>query len=250
MGLAIAGTRHDGDASHLHAYLTYKDRVQQLIVAAGHRAVCEIGGGRKPLFTPQEVSHLDLDYTIMDISQEELDHAPPGYQTLCADVCTPPAATSMERFDLVFSVYLAEHVTDGATMHRNVHAMLRPGGHAFHYFPTLFSPAFVLNRLLPDGLTHLAKGLLDPRERGRPKFPARYSKCFGPTARMRQLFTDLGYQIEAYEPFYGTDYFRKIPVVAQVDGWLTDWAARRRNPHLTSYVFVTLRKPRRPGIVN
>jgi SAM-dependent methyltransferase len=243
MGLVATGARASADWSHLHAYLTYKDRVRELIIRGRCRAVCEIGGGRKPLFTAEEVSDLGLDYTILDISQEELDHAPAGYQTVCADICTAPADALTARFDLVFSVYLAEHVTDGATMHRNVYAMLHPAGRAFHYFPTLYSPAFVLNRLLPDRLTQFAKERIDPREREHPKFPARYSKCFGPTARMRQFFVDLGFDLEAYEPFYGTDYFRNIPLVGRVDGWLTDWAARRRNPYLTSYVFVVLRKP-------
>jgi SAM-dependent methyltransferase len=230
-------------ASHLYAYQTYKDRIRELIVTQGSRAICEIGGGRKPLFAVDEITRLGLDYTILDVSQEELDRAPAGYQKVCADVCTLPAGALVNQFDFMFSVYLAEHVTDGALMHRNIRAMLRPGGWAFHYFPTLFSPAFVLNRLLPTRLTHLAKLALDPSQRGHPKFPARYSGCYGPSPRMKKLFVDLGYEIQAYEPFYGTDYFRKLPILNRVDAWLTDWAASRQNPHLTSYVFLVLRKP-------
>jgi SAM-dependent methyltransferase len=229
--------------SHLHAYRTYKDRVRELIVKHGHRAICEVGGGRKPLFSPEEIRRLGLDYTLLDISQEELDRAPAAYRKLCADIASVPLEGMAERFDFVFSIYLAEHVPDGAKMHRNILTMLRPGGRAFHYFPTLYSPAFVLNRLLPDGLTNFAKSALDPSQRGHPKFPARYSRCFGPTPRMKRFFVELGYEVEAYEPFYGTDYFRKIPVLGPIDAWLTGWAARRENPFLTSYAFVVLHKP-------
>jgi SAM-dependent methyltransferase len=229
-------------SSHLDAYHTHKERMRDLIVRNGYRRVGEIGGGRHPLFDPDEVGAMGLDYTIIDVTQDELDRAPAGYSKLCADIGTVSLEGLEERFDFVFSVYLAEHVKDGARMHRNIYAMLRPGGRAFHYFPTLFSPIFVLNRLMPDRLTQLAKTAIDPSLRGHPKFPAYYSKCLGPTPRMHRFFAELGYDVEAYEPFYGTDYFRKIPVLRRLDAWLTAWAARRRNPYLTSYAFLVLRK--------
>ena len=236
--VTLATTR----ASHMDAYLTHKERIRDLIVSNGYRSVGEIGGGRHPLFDPNEVEALGLDYTIIDVTQDELDRAPAGYRKLCADIGTVSLEGLRERFDFVFSVYLAEHVKDGERMHRNIYAMLRPGGRAFHYFPTLFSPVFLLNRLMPDRLTQLAKTALDPSLRGHPKFPAYYSKCLGPTPRMQRFFAGLGYVVEAYEPFYGTDYFSKIPVLRQLDAWLTRWAARRRNPYLTSYAFLVLRK--------
>lgn len=237
------------ELSHKYAFLTHKERIRELIVTNGYRSIAEIGAGRRPQFTPDEVSRLGLDYTIVDVSQRELDLAPSAYQKLCADICTIPVEAHRERFDLFFSIYLAEHVADGTTMHRNIYAMLRPGGRAFHYFPTLFSPAFVLNRVMPDRLTHLVKAAVDPGQRGFPKFPARYSGCFGPIPRMKRLFLDLGYEIDAYEPFYGTDYFTNFPLIREVDAWLTNWAARHRNPYLTSYAFLVLRKPERPPAV-
>lgn len=225
-----------------YAWRTYKERILELITANRYRTVADIGGGRKPLFSREEVEALGLQYTIIDISQSELDCAPSGYRKVCADICQLGPDVG-ERFDFMFSVYLMEHAADARAMHRNIYAMLNPGGRAFHYFPTLYSPVFVINRFTPNRLTHLVKQTLDPRQRGVPTFPARYSWCFGPTATMERRFAQLGYEIEAYEPFYGTDYLTKLPIVAQLDGWLTRWAARHRNRYLTSYAFLILRKP-------
>ena len=56
-------------------------------------------------------------------------------------------------FDVVVSRFTAEHVPDGRLFHEHVFSMLRPGGHAVHLFPTLYSPPFVLNHVLPSALS-------------------------------------------------------------------------------------------------
>lgn len=205
------------------------------------RAVCEIGGGRSPLFSPAELAELGLDYTLLDISAEELAAAPAGYDTLCADICSPNLADAAPRFDLMFSKMVAEHVPDGERMHRNVHQLLHPGGIAFHFFPTLFAPVFVLNRVLPERLTSwaLERGL--PRDA--PKFPALYSKCFGPTQRMHRFFTGLGYEVLEYRPFYGYEYLDRVPVLRRIDAGFWAWSGRRHSTRFTSFAYLVLRKP-------
>ena len=51
-----------------YADVHFKDRCCQLITASGARTVCEIGGGRSPLLSLDEVRALKLDYTILDVS--------------------------------------------------------------------------------------------------------------------------------------------------------------------------------------
>src|ERR1700676_4457615 len=109
---------------------------------------------------------------------------------------------------------LAEHVRSGRLMHQNIYRLLRPGGYAFHFFPTLYSPAFVINRLLPERASQWA---LDRLLRGRPhheKFPARYSWCRGPSPRNMRRLQDLGYHVVDVRSFYGTEYLSKIPIAA------------------------------------
>lgn len=51
-----------------------------------------------------------------------------------------------QSFDVVESQNVAEHVRDPEAMHHNIHAMLKPGGVAIHFFPTLFAVPFIVNR--------------------------------------------------------------------------------------------------------
>jgi SAM-dependent methyltransferase len=229
---------HADDAWAAHTRLCI-----ETIARDGHRSVCEIGGGRKPLLDLPVVRELGVEYTVMDVSQGELDRAPEGYSTECADICDPAVTRLGERYDVVLSRMVAEHVPDGAAMHRNVLGILRPGGVAFHFFPTLYTPVFVANRLMPDRLTDAVQRRIAARDE--PKFPARYSLCRGPTPRAVAALTAMGYEVEEYRPFYGTDYLKSVPVLGAIDDAIAAWAARRRNPWLTSYAFLRLRKPAR-----
>lgn len=219
----------------------HKQRVRQLIVDYGLTAICEIGGGRTPLFSVDEVAELGVDYTVLDISDEELALAPPGYRTICADICDGDMAGEGARFDLMFSSMVAEHVRDGDLMHRNVFAMLKPGGIAFHYMPTLYYPVFAANRLMPQRVSTWA--LKTFADRPSPKFPARYSRCLGPTEAMHDYLAGVGFEVVEYRPFYGSVYFESIPGVRQVERSVARWAARRRNPWLTSFAYLIVRKP-------
>ena len=223
------------------AWAGHEQLCVEVIGGGGHRTVCEIGGGRTPLLRLDQVRELDVEYTVMDVSQGELDEAPEGYETVCADICDPGVAHLGERFDVVLSRMVAEHVPDGLSMHRNVFGLLRPGGVAFHFFPTLFTPVFVANRLVPDRVT---RGLQHRfAARPEPKFPARYSLCRGPTPRAVATLTGMGYVVEEYRPFYGTDYLKSVPLLGALDNAVAGWAARRRNPYLSSYAYLRLRKP-------
>ena len=219
----------------------HKERCRRLIVERGYRRVLEVGGGRSTLFSPQEAAALGVDYTVLDVSAEELTRVPGGFRTVHADICDPAVVERAGTFDFALSIMVAEHVRDGEAMHANLFALLRPGGAAFHWFPTLFCPVFVANRLMPE---RAAAWLLRRTVRQeRPKFPARYSRCRGPTAGMRRMLLGQGWVIEEYRPFYGTHYTDRLPVLGRLDRALAAWAARRRNPHLTSYAYLVLGRP-------
>jgi SAM-dependent methyltransferase len=222
------------------ASLGLRHHVLDLLERERPRSVCEVGAGRSPLLSAEEVERLGLAYTLLDVSAQELALAPDGFVRRRADICDP-AAVSGERYDFVFSIMLAEHVPDGRRMHENVFALLRPGGLAFHFFPTLWTPVFVLNRLLPEALARPFLDRFYPRTW--EKFPARYSWCRGPTPRMVSRLRGVGFRIEEFREFYGTGYLERVPVLRCLDRRLTAWAARRRVPYLTSYAYLVLRKP-------
>lgn len=147
-------------------------------------------------------------------------------------------------YDFAFSRMLAEHVSSGARFHRNVRSLLRDGGVAFHFFPTLFAPPFVANYLLPEALAERLLHFLQPgRERSGKlgKFPARYSWCRGPLRAQIRRFERLGYEVEQYFGFYGHGaYYQKIPVWRDVHAWLSGVLSRHPVPALTSFAQVVL----------
>jgi SAM-dependent methyltransferase len=231
------------ELSYRRAFDQFEPRVLELIREHGHRDICDIGGGRTPLLWPREVRELGVEYTLMDVSQDELDLAPEGHHTLCLDIAAPLDPSQHERFDLIFSKFVAEHVPDGGAMHRNILRMLRPGGHAFHLFPTLYHPAFVANRILPmhltDRLRNAAHGVVYP------KFPAVYSMCFGPSPTRMGTFRAMGYEVVEYTGFYGTPYLHRVPGLGRLDARINAWLAAHRVRNLTSYAYLLLRRPAR-----
>src|SRR5260370_23585469 len=168
----------------------HKEHCRQLIVANRFTTVREIGGGRSPLFSRDQAIALGLDYTILDISDTELQAAPDHVKKIVADIGALDVKDFPARYDFMFSRMLAEHVSDGTAMHKNVLHLLRPGGMVFHFFPTLFTPAFVANWLLPERAARRVLFFLFPwrRKDSTAKFPARYSKGFWPPPLINPLF--------------------------------------------------------------
>lgn len=222
----------------------FAPRLRSLIEEHGFRRVIEIGGGANPSFTTEQVRALGLDYTLLDISAEELAKAPPGYRTICADISSTNLNIDSEH-DFAFSHMLAEHVRDGERFHRNVLRLLRPGGYALHFFPTLWAPPFVANRLLPERAADRVLARLIPgRDRYRQaKFPAYYDWCRGPTRRQIARFERIGYHVEAYDGYYGhPQYYDRLPALRKLHLRTSEFLSRHPRPGLTSFATVLLRK--------
>jgi len=222
--------------------------IERLIVEGGARRVLEVGAGANPLFPPAFLERHGLSYTALDISAEELAKAPSCYGKLQADICSATLPVPEQGFDFVFSRMLAEHVRDGEAFHRNVLRLLSPGGRAFHFFPTLWAPPFVLNRLLPERLAEVVLNAVQPgRERSgyNAKFPAYYLWCRGPTAGQLARFERLGYAVESAVGMFGhREYYRRLgPLIKLHDAVVQRLLARPR-PLFTSFMHVTLRKPK------
>lgn len=225
-------------------------RVDEMASRPGVRRVCDIGGGARPTLDHETVERLDLEYVVLDISQEELDKAHPRYTKLCADVTRPDltqevAAVRGDGFDLVISRMLAEHVPDAAAFHRNVHALLADGGHAVHVFPTLYAPPFVANRLLPAAVSRwiLLKAQPHRVDEGlEGKFKAYYRWCRGPSARQYQRFTGLGFDVVEYRGYFGARGYYRPFGLGKVDEAMTRRLLARPVAAMTTYGLVVLRK--------
>jgi SAM-dependent methyltransferase len=228
------------------AILSFHASLLDLIPRTGAIDVCDVGGGANPELTPAEIAENELRYTVLDISAAELDKADPAYTTLVADA-SGPAPPVEEAFDLVFSRMLAEHISDGAAFHRNVFRMLRPGGVAFHFFPTLYAFPFVLNKFVPDDLASRILSAFDRKRdfSGRQvKFPAHYSWCKGPTPDQIRRLESLGFEVLDYIGFFGHNgYYRRFPPLLRLHQSISDFLLRKAVASQTSFAYVLLRRP-------
>ena len=209
------------------------------------RRVCEVSGGANPLLSIEFTANQGLDYFILDISQEELDKAPNEYQKICFDIAAQDFNAD-GNFDLVFSRMLAEHIPSGRRFHQNIHQMLRSGGRAVHFFPTLYALPFLVNRLLPEALTeHMLNLVQAGREKtgNLGKFPAYYSWCRGPSKAQIDRFRSIGYTVEQYVGFFGhSGYYKKVPILERLHHSFCRWLVQHPISRLTSFALVILLK--------
>jgi 2-polyprenyl-3-methyl-5-hydroxy-6-metoxy-1,4-benzoquinol methylase len=226
------------------AWQGYTDKLKKLIDKYSITNICEVGGGANPTLSLEYISTKKLNYTILDISKNELDKAPSSYNKVVADICSNDLVDSSE-YDLVFTKMLAEHIKNGELLHKNIFKMLSSGGIAFHFFPTLYSLPFLVNRLVPETIANHILNTIAPRDRFRhEKFPAYYSWCRGPTRKQIKRFNNLNYEIVEYRGFFGHEgYYNKLPLLKYMSALIADYLVQHPTPQLTSYAYVILRKP-------
>src|SRR5579871_6882594 len=123
----IAALGYDGLESW--AWANYRATILAFARQAAQRnarppRLLEVGGGRDPLFRPEEARALGLDVTVNDIDADELARAQAG------------------AYDLIFSQMVFEHVAGVEKAWRNVHTLLAEGGVGLAFVPTLYAPPF------------------------------------------------------------------------------------------------------------
>ena len=214
------------------------------------KKICDVGGGANPILSLDFINEHGLEYTILDISAEQLAKAPDGYHKLQVDITNPNFNLDVE-YDLVFSKFLAEHVSSGLLFHKNIMSILRKGGYAFHYFPTLYNLPFLMNYIMPKKLSERILLFVAPhrkKEGNHGKFPAYYSWCRGPIKSQINKFDSLGYNIEMYRGFFGHKFYnisKKIKifkVFVVLNRWFSRLLVKHPLPWITTFAHVLLRK--------
>lgn len=200
--------------------------------------VLEIGGGRRPLFTPQEIALRSLSYTVNDVDQSELDRLQGVYDdVLCADLTMFRAD---RRYDIMFSRFVYEHVSDNRRSLENQLAMLNDGGLVIHFHPVLYSLPFVANYVLDERLSQsVLKWVFRGEEK--VKFPAHYDWCVVSEVQRRRLL-DVGFSEAVLVPFYGHHYYARFPLVRDVHRLLSGVIGSLDLHLMASYCFTIARK--------
>lgn len=225
------------------AWDNYKPTITELSRVRGLRRHLEIGAGRDPLFLPDEVQSLGFDVTLSDISARELSLAPLGYAKVECDIASAsaPEILGRDRYDMAYCRMVMEHVPDVAAMWRNLHDVLAPGGVALSFFPTLYAPPYVLNRLMPEKLSRwlLETVFPDRKDDGdNPKFPAYYDHCFSEEDKIAPMLRAAGFRQVVVLPFWGYSYFWKIPGLKQIDAAFTELAQKRGWRAVSSFAYI------------
>lgn len=221
------------------------DAISRIALNAGSKEILEIGAGANPTLPVSFIQANGIDYTTNDISPGELAKAAPEYKRLCFDFCgNAPGKELEERFDLVFSRMVNEHVKSGETYYKNIFRILQRGGITVHWFSTLYAFPFAVNRLVPDWLSERLLNIFSPRDRFQhDKFKAYYSWGRGPTQAMLNHFSRLGFEVVEYVGYFGHSYYKnRLPFLHAVELKKAEFLKKHPVPHLTSYACVILKK--------
>ena len=232
-------------ANYKSVILGFAGAASKSATQGGPVRILEIGGGRDPLFTPQEAAAAGLELTVNDIDAGELAMAPPEFARALFDIAGDlgPGA-KRGHYDLVVSQMVFEHVRDVPRAWANVHELLAPGGVALAFFPTLYAPPYVLNQIMPEAMSAALLRVFFPQrnDKVQPKFPAFYDHCRGSQERLAPMFAKAGYAESLVVPFWTHGYFRHIPVLREIDAAVQNLARRRNWRWLTTYAFAVARK--------
>ncbi len=246
-GTAEQGPRLD-DAANFPGWSKAQALLKMEISARNLKEVCDIGGGANPLLNAAFIRSNAIDYAVLDISQSELDKAPDEYNKIQVDVGAPLnefcARVGKARFDLVFTHMFLEHVEDPICVHQNIHAALRPGGLAIHFYPSPGNLPLVVNRLLPDTITRPLLRMAQPKrdmEGRQVKFPVFYAMCGGPSPALHAKFGKIGYDVLRHTGYIGHWYYDRFSVTRKLERAARVLLLKARIP-LISYCLLILRK--------
>jgi SAM-dependent methyltransferase len=211
------------------------------------KRVLEVGGGRDPAFGTSAPAE-GLQLIVNDIDPRELALLPPGMENACFDIAGDLSARPELKgtCDMLVSRMVFEHVHDVEAAWKNAYSLLRPGGVAMAFFPTLYSWPFVINKLLPGDIAKKLVQTFTTQDRSdegdNPVFPPVYSWCYGSETKLRTMLEPIGYSEIAVLPFWGHRYLDRIPVAREIDHAFNKACAKADIRAMTTYAYVILRK--------
>jgi len=199
----------------------------------------DLGAGRSPIFTPAE-RPADVAYVGLDISKSELQAAPPGsYDEVVVGDATERISELENRFNLVVSWQVLEHVASLSDAIENLYAYLRPGGYAIASLSGRYSIFALLNLLLPQRVGHTIVARAMRRDPD-TVFPAHYDRCY--RSALESLVADSWSEVEIENVWCGAVYFRFMRPLQAAYVLYEEWAYLTNRGNLATHYFLRLRK--------
>jgi SAM-dependent methyltransferase len=196
--------------------------------------ILDVGPGRRPTI-PVSARPPRTRYVALDPSRAELQLAPAGVydETIVADVVEHLPALE-ERFQLIVSWNVLEHVPSLEAALANLHSYLRPGGLLVAQFAGSFAAHALLSRAIPHVLAARAIDKL----LGRPRhtvFAAHYDRCH--YSALDHLLAP--FCTHAITPHYrDASYFRFSRLALALYLGFEQWALRRQRRNLASHYLI------------
>jgi 2-polyprenyl-3-methyl-5-hydroxy-6-metoxy-1,4-benzoquinol methylase len=165
--------------------------------------VMDVGGGKNPIIVSDLKASLRLQVIGLDISEAELNAAPPGCydQIICDDVTT---AAVLPEADLIVTRSVTEHVKEPSSMYLNIFRALRPGGLVIAYVPNKFALYALVNAAIPNRLSKILLGFFHWETKEETGFPALYRRCY--PSGFEALLLGVGFRIVRFHLSYRSEY--------------------------------------------
>jgi SAM-dependent methyltransferase len=180
------------------------DRVLVLDVGCGRHS--ELENFRKP--------ELGFELYAMDISAEELRFNSFADRTIVYDVCNQNFPNDLseykDKFDLIISHSVFEHLPEPEITHHLIHFLLKPGGLVLHKYSTLYDPLLLAGHLIPNGISRKILFFLEPFRAASGKFRTYYKTCRAYSKYSNRFFNRLNFTVLGGSNFYGSAYLRRI----------------------------------------
>jgi len=187
------------------------DKIQKSKTTLDNINVLEIGAGKKSSFNQLLKDKYSLKIVGLDISEEELKENTLNDSIIIFDATNTNYESSLKeagnKFDLVVSKMVLEHISDPEVTHKLIAFCLKPEGLAVHFHPTLYDPAFLLNKFLNHKISSGLVKFLSPGRHAVGVFPAYYKNCTTINKKLITFFDTCGYSLFFERHYYGTDYF-------------------------------------------
>ena len=172
-------------------------RINQSIEKEGASKVLEAGGIDRPLLSKGN----GYEYNGLDI--ESRDKCYEIYDNFVVQSIEEPLS---EKYDLIISITLLEHVPDNEASIASIYSSLSPGGKTHHYVPSKWHPYSIALRIVGPALQKKLIPILRPGVEDETGYPAYFDHCS--VGSMKKVLIKCGFVDVDIKAFYrANDYF-------------------------------------------
>jgi len=194
LALGSGNPRYEPQRSYQRDLL---DWIHASIEEVGAKRILEAGGIDRPLLSRSA----NYRYIGLDIEERER----------CFEVYDEFVVRSIEeslpeKYDLLISITLLEHVPNNLAAFKSIFDSLVPGGKTLHYVPSKWHPYSVSLRILGPKLQERLIPILRSGSEDITGYPAFFDYCS--ISEMKKLMADQGFTDIRVIPYYrANDYF-------------------------------------------